>query len=150
MGKQALHQTERLGCTSWMLCFVQSSGPNIILYVCHVCSSWRLFLNLKLFSDSTWTETPNTHAEHCHQCEFHVSITPKTWAENLTFKFPLMWPHHDEGLTWLKLRPLLTILLCWTNSQFNNKALIKKGISSLHCSYDGQNQISFCPPALLW
>lgn len=63
----------------------------------------------------------------------------KIWAENLADRktvhsqiYHLMWPHHDEALTWLKLMALLTILLCWTNSQFNNKTLNKKTASAAY------------------
>lgn len=30
---QEIYQNAQLGCTTWTGCFVQSSGPNLILYV---------------------------------------------------------------------------------------------------------------------
>lgn len=102
------------------------------------CSLWRLWSLSPLANPWTFLifnmpEIPNTHADHCPLYEFSVSITPKPEQKTSligrrrsTFRFHLMWPRHDEGLSWLKLMALLSILLCWTNSQFNNKTLNKK------------------------
>lgn len=134
-----LLENERLPRTAWMVCFFQSSmfkssfqneSSDLLFVKTFFCLS--LLANPWTFPIFNMPEISNAHEDHRPLYEFCVSITPKPEQKtsrtgtHFTFRFHLMWPHHDEGLTWLKLRALLSILLCWANSQFNNKTRNKK------------------------
>lgn len=95
------------------------------------CSLWRL-ANPCTSLISNISEIPNSHKNHRPLYEFCVSITPKPEQQTSTIRCHLMWPHRAKGLTWLKLRAMLSILLCSTNSQFNNKTLNKKMASAAY------------------